>query len=131
MKCFAIITCLMIPLAGMSQFTKGGFLVSGDLSLNATDAYTSYAVTPSVGLFVVDGLALGLSGGVGGYDEKNTDNSSSQFAIGPMVEKLIEINERVSFSLKGQVLYRHISEPTELTIMGILHQSISIVFRYR
>ncbi len=100
MKKLLLLAFVLICVSGFSQTTKGRFIVSGaaGLQINAgtlnyefdgdefsETKQTTIQFTPSFGYFVIDNLAVGLSGGITSTTQKDGDDkyTSTSLAIAP------------------------------------------------
>ena len=61
---FVLLAALLLPLASGAQdatalTSKGNLLIGGSASLTVSEYFTSYGVSPRVGVFLADGVAVG------------------------------------------------------------------------
>ena len=112
MKKFLLFALLLICFTGLSQTTKGRFIVSGaaGFQINAgTINYefdgdefsetkqTTIQFTPSFGYFVIDNLAVGLSGSITSTTQKEGDNklTSTSLAIAPTAMYFFPVDGKI------------------------------------
>lgn len=116
-----------------AQTTAGKILLSGDMAYYANSredsgsgnstkqTYRQYGISPTLGYFLRDNLAVGLTGSVGRYRNEyenttpgsyNSSNTSYAQSVGPFVRYYHMVNEK--FGLYGQLAggYQHGSDRT-------------------
>jgi hypothetical protein len=117
-KLYAAFALLCTGFVSQAQINKGTILLGGDLSVNTTSTstsgvpsntskYSSWEISPSVGLAVATNLIVGLHLGLGGASATGGSTKENDYTLGAFLRKYKYLGSKFYFFAETSLDFMH------------------------